>query len=74
MARGPIELKRPDLAEEIEVRYRQAKVGWEKTRLLCVKLASGGQHHGQEIADLCGCSLKRIFDWLHLTRKGGLEA
>lgn len=65
---------RPDLAEEIKLRHRQAKTGWEKTRLLCVKLASEGQHQGAEIAALCGCSLKRVFDWLRLTREGGIEA
>ena len=74
MARGPIQLRRPDLAVEIALRYRKAKVGWEKTRLLCVKLASEGQHHAEDIAALCGCSLKRVFDWLRLTRNGGLEA
>ena len=74
MARGPIQLRRPDLAGEIALRYRKAKAGWEKTRLLCVKLAAEGQHHAGEIADLCGCSLKRVFDWLRLTREGGLEA
>jgi transposase len=74
MARGPIQLKRPELADEIALRYRKAKTGWEKTRLLCVKLASEGQHHADEIADLCGCSVKRVFDWLRMTREGGLEA
>ena len=74
MARGPIQLRRHELAEEIALRYRKAKVGWERTRLLCVKLASEGQHHAEEIAALCGCSVKRVFDWLRLTRTGGLEA
>lgn len=74
MARRPIQLRRPDLAPEITLRYRKAKAGWEKTRLLCVKLASEGEHHASEIAELCGCSLKRVFDWLRLTREGGLEA
>lgn len=74
MARGPIELKRPDLADEIALLYPKAKTGWEKSRLLCVKLASEGQHHAEEIAQLCGCSLRRVFDWLKLTRSGGLES
>jgi transposase len=74
MARGPIQLRRPDLAGDIALRYRKAKAGWEKTRLLCVKLAAQGQHHAGAIAELCGCSLKRVFDWLRLTREGGLEA
>ena len=59
---------------EIALRYRKAKAGWEKTRLLCVKLASEGQHQAAQIAGLCGCSVKRVFDWLRLTRDGGLEA
>ena len=74
MARGPVQLKRPDLADEIALRYPKAKTGWEKSRLLCVKLASEGQHHANEIAQLCGCSLRRVFDWLKLTRSGGLES
>jgi transposase len=74
MARGPIQLRRPDLAQEIVLRYGKAKSGWEKSRLLCVKLASEGQHHAAEIADLCSCSVKRVFDWLQQTREGGLEA
>lgn len=74
MARSPIQLKRPDLSEEIAQRYRKAREGWQKTRLLCVKLASEGQHHAEQIAEMCGCSLRRVFDWLALTREGGLEA
>jgi len=74
MGRGPVQLRRPDLAKEIALRYRKAKAGWEKTRLLCAKLASEGQHQAEEIAELCGCSVKRIFDWLRMIREGGLEA
>lgn len=73
MSRGPVQLRRPDLAEEIVSRYRKAKAGWEKTRLLCAKLANEGQHQAAEIAELCGCSVKRVFDWLRMTREGGLE-
>ena len=54
MARRPIQLGRPELAAEIAERYRKAKTGWQKTRLLCAKLASEGQHQSAQIAALCG--------------------
>ena len=73
MARGPIQLGRPELAAEIAERYRKAKTGWEKTRLLCAKLASEGQHQAVQIAAMCGCGPSRVFDWLRMLREGGIE-
>ena len=73
MARGPIKLGRPEWAAEIALRYRKATVGWQKTRLLCAKLASEGQHHSAQIAALCGCGTSRVFDWLRMLREGGIE-
>ena len=73
MARRPIQLGRPELAAEIAERYRKAKTGWQKTRLLCAKLASQGQHQSAEIAALCGCGTSRVFDWLKMLREGGVE-
>ena len=66
-------LDRPELAGEIALRYRKAKVGWQKTRLLCAKLASEGRHHSAQIAQLCGCGTSRVFDWLRMLREGGIE-
>ena len=74
MGRSKIQLGRPELAAEIALRCRRAKAGWEKSRLLCVKLAAEGQHHAAQIAGLCGCGVARVFDWLRLTREGGLQA
>jgi transposase len=66
-------LGRPEWAAEIALRYRKAKTGWQKTRLLCAKLASEGQHQSAQIAALCGCSTSRVFDWLRMLREGGIE-
>jgi transposase len=74
MGRSKIQLGRPELVAEIALRHRRAKAGWEKSRLLCVKLAAEGGHHAAQIAELCGCGVARVFDWLRLTRQGGLEA
>ncbi len=73
MARGSVKLERPELAAEIAGRYRKAKVGWQKTRLLCAKLACEGQHQSAQIAALCGCGTSRVFDWLRMLREGGIE-
>lgn len=73
MARKPIQLGRPDLAAEITERYRKAKSGWQKSRLLCAKLASEGKHQSWEIAEMCGCGVARVFDWLRMVRQGGIE-
>ena len=73
MSRSPIRLERPELAEEIALRYRKAKVGWQKTRLLCAKLASEGAHQSAQIAGICGCGTSRVFDWLRMLREGGIE-
>jgi transposase len=73
MARKPIQLGRPELAAEIGERYRKAKTGGQKTRLLCAKLASEGPHQSAQIAALCGCGTSRIFDWLKMLREDGIE-
>lgn len=73
MARRLIQLGWPELAAEIAERYRKPKTGWQKTRLLCAKLASEGQHQSAQIAALCGCGTTRLFDWLKMLREGGLE-
>jgi hypothetical protein len=73
MARRPIQLGRPELAAEIAERYRRAREGWQKTRLLCAKLASEGKHQSAQIAELCGCGPSRVFDWLRMLREGGVE-
>lgn len=73
MARRPIQLGRPELAAEIAERYRKAKTGWQKTRLLCAKLASEGQYQSAQIAVICGCGPSRVFDWLKMLRNGGIE-
>lgn len=53
---------------------RKAKTGRQKTRLLCAKLVSEGQHQAAEIAVLCGCGTSsRVFDWLKMRRAGGIE-
>lgn len=63
----------PELAAEIAERYRKAKLGWQKTRLLCAKLACEGQHQSAQIAASCGCGSSRVFDWLKMLREGGIE-
>ena len=67
-------LGRPDAAAVVDGRYKQEKLRWRKTRLLCVKLAARGEHTSAQIADLCGVSRGRIFEWLKLVRREGLEA
>jgi transposase len=73
MGKKTLKLGRPDLADQIDQRYRRERESKSKTRLLCVKLAAGGEHTGQEIADLCGVSRASVFEWVKAFRDGGFE-
>lgn len=74
MARKPIQLARPDLAEEIDRRMRQSKEAWQRLRLQVVRLASKGQLTQRQIAEQCGCGERSVVRWVGATREGGLAA
>lgn len=63
----------PAVAGVIEERYRQERDSRRKTRLLAVKLVAEGEMPSGKIAQLCGISRGRLFVWLAVLRKGGLE-
>lgn len=72
--RGPkLSLGRPEIAEQIDELHRKEKTGWKKNRLLAVKLASKGEHSSNQIAELCGISRGRFFEWMKKVRNEGLE-
>jgi transposase len=70
---GPkLKLGMPEVAAQIDERHRQETDGWRKTRLLAVKLVARGESTSAQIADLCGISRGRLFEWLKTLRKKGL--
>lgn len=69
-----LQLRRADIAGKIEKKYREEKDPKKRMRLLSVKLAAQGKYSAQEIAEICGCSRARVFDWLRAMREGGFEA
>lgn len=74
MRKQTLKLRRPDLGDQIEKRYRCEKDARLKTRLLCVKLAAGGEHKSSEIAELCGVSRATVFEWVGAFRREGFGA
>lgn len=74
MRKQSLKLRRPDMGDQIENRYRLERDGRLKTRLLCVKLAARGEHNAAEIAELCGVSRATVFEWLGTFRREGFEA
>lgn len=69
-----LKLGRPDIAEIIDEMHAAEPDGWRKNRLLAVKLAAKGEMTSAEVADICGISRGRLFVWLKVVRKDGLEA
>jgi hypothetical protein len=45
MARKPLQLGRPDVAESIDELHRKEPPGWRKDRLLVIKLVTRGEAH-----------------------------
>jgi transposase len=74
MGRKPIQLARPDLAEDIERRLRQSKEAWQRLRLQVVRLAAKGELTQGQIAEQCGCGERSVVRWVSAAREGGLEA
>lgn len=74
MRKQTLKLRRPDLGDQIEDRYRLERDGRLKTRLLCVKLAARGEHNAAEIAQLCGVSRATVFEWVGAFRREGFGA
>jgi len=74
MARRTLQLGCPEVAAIIDEKHRREKAGWRKERLLAIKLASRGEHTGQQIAELCGLSRAKVFALVKAVREGGLEA
>lgn len=66
-------LEMPEVAENIQGRYREERDARSKTRLLAVKLVAEGELTSGKIAKLCGISRGRLFVWLAALREGGLE-
>lgn len=62
------------VAAVIDEHYRVERDGRIKTRLLAIKLACRGQSTAQEIAEICGVSRGRVFEWFKAVRAKGLEA
>jgi hypothetical protein len=52
MARKPLQLGRPDVAESIDELHRNEPPGWRKDRLLVIKLVARGDLTAAKIADL----------------------
>lgn len=70
---GPkLKLGLPEVAEKIDEWHGQEPDGWRKTRLLAVKLVARGESTSAEIADLCGITRGRLFEWLKVLREKGL--
>lgn len=69
-----LQLGLPAVAAVIDEQYRKERDARLKNRLLAIKLASRGQSTAEEIADLCGVSRGRVFEWLKLVREKGLAA
>jgi len=69
-----LKLGLPDVAADVDSLHANERDGWKKNRLLAVKLAAKGRHTAAEVADLCGVSRGRVFEWLKLVRTGGLGA
>lgn len=74
MAGVKLKLGLPEIAAFIDDRHASEPDGWRKNRLLAVKLAARGEWTSAQVADLCGISRGRLFEWLKVVRKEGLEA
>ncbi len=68
-----LKLGHPESAAEINKLYSKERDGRRKNRLLAVKLVAQGEHTSAQIADLCGISRGRLFEWLKKLRKEGLS-
>ena len=74
MARRPLQLCRPDVAEIIDELHRKEPPGWRKDRLLVIKLASRGELTSGKIADLAGICVSQVFTLVRSVREQGLES
>ena len=74
MARRPLQLCRPDVAEIIDEVHRKEPPGWRKDRLLVIKLASRGELTSGKIADLAGICVSQVFTLVRSVREQGLES
>lgn len=74
MARRPLQLDRPDVAEIIDEVHRNEPAGWRKDRLLVIKLAARGEFTSTKIADLVGICVSQVFSLVRAVRQDGLEA
>ena len=68
-----LKLGHPESAAEINKLYSKERDGRRKNRLLAIKLVAQGEHTSAQIADLCGISRGRLFEWLKKLRKEGLS-
>ena len=74
MAGVKLKLGMPEAAVRAAAMHAQEPSGWRKTRLLAVKLAGSGEWTSEEVAEVCGVSRGRVFEWLRTVRARGLEA
>lgn len=74
MARKPLQLGRPDVAEIIDELHAAEPSGWRKDRLLVIKLAARGELTSAAIADLAGISVSQVFSLVRAVREGGLDS
>ena len=59
--------------QEVNRRYKQSKPGWEKERLLAIKLGLEKQLGMEEIAQTLGRSRATIQSWFERYRQGGID-
>ena len=74
MAGVKLKLGMPEVAVRAAAMHAKQPHGWCKTRLLAVKLAGSGEWTSAEVAEVCGVSRGRVFEWLRIVRERGLEA
>ena len=69
-----LKLGLPEEAVRAGAMHAEQPHGWRKTRLLAVKLAGSGEWTSAEVAEVCGVSHGRVFEWLRIVRERGLDA
>lgn len=72
--RKKFRLNRPEVAREVDERFRAGGSGREMERLTAVRLAAQGTHTLQEIADAVGRSRSAVGAWMQVVRTEGVEA
>jgi transposase len=60
--------------QQLEEAFQAAREVRSRARLQAVRLASGGQHTHQQIAEIVGCARSTVQVWLGRYEQGGLEA